>query len=112
MPFAVFTMTILLSFIPLAWAHPPSQMELNYDQEKKNLHIEITHAAHDPREHHIRKVTIAPNDQEPIIRYFPTQTKPSVLIVDIPLEAKPKDVIRVTAVCNEGGRKEETVVVP
>jgi len=93
------------------WAHPPTDMKLEYDQNEKNLHVEITHVAHDPREHHIRKVLIYQNDEKPIIRYFATQTRPSLLIVDVPLEAKEKDTVRVKAICNEGGQKEETLVV-
>ena len=94
------------------WAHPPSDMKLEYDQNQKNLHVEITHTAHDPREHHIRKILITHNDKEPLVRYFATQTRPSELIVDVPLEAKAQDKIRVMAICNEGGQKEETLIVP
>ena len=108
----ILTITFLLGLVSSAWAHPPYKMELNYDQEKKNLHIEITHITHDPREHHIRKVLITQNDNEPVIRYFATQTTPSTLILDIPWEAKQNDVIRVKAICSEGGQKEETLVVP
>ncbi len=107
-----FLALIFLLYSPLAWATSPSSIELTYDPQKKNLHIEIAHVAHDPREHHIRKVQVFLNEGTPIDLYFPTQTSPSQLIVDVPLSAQEEDQIRVLAICNEAGRKEETLVVP
>ena len=95
-----------------AWATPPSSIDLSYDPENKNLHIEIAHASHDPRAHHIRKVEVTRNDDKPIDLYFATQTTPAMLTTDVPLEAKEGDTIRVVAICSEAGRKEETLVIP
>lgn len=103
---------VVSCFIDSGWATPPSSIELTYDPDKKNLHIEIAHVAHDPRRHHIRKVEVYLNDEKPIDLYFATQTKPSMLITDVALEAKAGDKIRVLAICNEAGRREETLIVP
>ena len=109
----LFTVGILLScLISFAWATPPSSIDLNYDAEKGNLHIEIAHAAHDPHQHHIRKVEVSVNDQKATNLYFATQTTPASLIIDLPLQAKGGDRIRVLAICSEAGRREETLIVP
>ena len=110
--YVLFTILVLLSPVRALWAHPPAAIKLEYDQKQKSLHIEVAHVSHDPRDHHIRKISVTRNDGKPVIRYFPTQTKPSSLIVEVPLEAKKNDTIKVLAVCNEGGQKEETLVVP
>lgn len=93
-------------------ATPPSSIELTYDPQKGILHIAIAHAAHDPREHHIRKVEVSLNSEKPINLYFATQTTPARLIIDLALQAKAKDKIRVLAICSEAGRLEKTLIVP
>ena len=103
---------LIFCLINPAWATPPSSIELTYDPQKGNLHIEIAHAAHDPREHHIRKVEVYLNDEKPIDLYFASQTKPSALSIDIALKARAGDNIRVLAICNQAGRREETLIVP
>ena len=109
----LFSIGILFScLINPVGATPPSSIELTYDPQKKNLHIEIAHVAHDPRRHHIRKVEISINTEKPTDLYFPTQTTPSFLIIDFPLQAKEGDKIRVLAICNEAGRGEETLIIP
>lgn len=92
-------------------ATSPSIIELTYEPGKKNLRIKIVHAAHDPREHHIRKVEVSLNDEKPTNLYFATQTAPAFLTMDVALEAKPGDNIRVLAICNEAGRLEKTLTV-
>ena len=94
------------------WATPPSSIELTYDPQKGNLHIEVVHTAHDPHKHHIRKVEVSLNDEKPINLYFATQTTPARLIIDLNLQAKAGDKIRVLAICNQAGRREETLIVP
>ncbi len=109
----LFSVCILVfGLISSAWATPPSSIELTYEPDKKNLHIEIAHAAHDPHKHHIRKVEVYLNDEKPIDLYFATQTTPASLIIDLALQAKAGDKIRVLAICNEAGRLEETLIVP
>ena len=103
---------LVFGLINSAWATSPSNIELTYNLQKKNLHIEITHAAHDPHKHHIRKVEVSLNDEKPINLYFASQTTPAFLIIDLALQAKAGDKIRVLAICNEAGRREQTLIVP
>ncbi len=95
-----------------AAARPPSAVDLSYDTEKKDLHIEVHHVASNPRKHFIRKLSIDKNGQEVDSRSYAKQTTATMLIEDVPLEAVTGDVVRVEAICSEAGRKEATLVVP
>lgn len=100
-----------LGLIFPVWARPPSEILLEYFAERQTLHIKIHHTTNNLREHHIRKLLVYKNDEEPRVYYFVTQTNPNWLIQDVPLKAKPGDVIRVKAICREAGYGEETLVI-
>lgn len=95
-----------------AMAHPPTEINLSYDLEKKNLHVEARHVARNPRKHFIRKIVVYQNDVEAAKRFYAWQTSASMLSADVALEAVTGDVLRVEAVCSEAGRKETTSVIP
>ena len=94
------------------FATPPSKIILEYDQEKKILHMEFKHVSSNPRKHYLRRVFVYKNDVEAIKRDYTTQTNPQELIEDVSIELKPGDVIRVLAICSKAGRKEETLIIP
>lgn len=96
----------------IAAAHPPTDVEVIYDQETKNLHVEVSHTTRDPQNHYIRKIVIDKNDMQAKAFVYAKQTTATILTQDFPIEAASEDRIRVTAICREGGRKEETLVVP
>jgi len=95
----------------VVFARPPSEIDLTYDADKKTLHIEMIHVTNNLREHHIRRIFIYQNDQEVQDIRLVTQTTASMLIQDVPLEAKEGDVIRIKAICKEGGYKEEELTI-
>lgn len=95
-----------------AMARPPAEINLSYDTEKKNLHIEARHVTSNSRKHFIRRVVVYKNGEEIEKRFYVQQTTAAMLIEDLALEAVPGDVLRVEAVCNEAGRKETTLVIP
>ena len=102
----------LLAMTAGALAHPPSEITLNYDAQKKNLHIEMRHVTKNPRKHFIRKLSVSKNGTEIDSRSYVQQTTAAMLIADVPLEAVPGDVLRAEAVCNTAGRNETTLVIP
>ncbi len=104
--------SIMITFSSLVFATPPSEIKLEYDQEKKILHMEFKHVSSDPRDHYLRRVFIYKNDVEVVKRQYTKQTNHQKLIDDVPIELRPGDVVRVLAICNEAGRKEETLVIP
>ena len=108
----IFLCFLSLVFTTTAFARPPSKIDLNYDAKEKNLHMELAHISENPQKHHIRSLFIYQNDLEIKKLKYNTQTSPSQLIEDVSLDAKSGDVIRVLAICNKAGRKEETLVIP
>ena len=95
-----------------ALARPPTELNLSYDTEKKNLHIEARHVTSGSRKDFIRRVVVYKNNKEVEKRLYVKQTTASMLIEDVALEAGTGDVLRVEAVCNDVGRKETTLVIP
>ena len=93
-------------------AIPPDTIDLEYNKETKTLHIDLAHISKDPREHFIRKLVVFQNDKEVKVYRFNRQTSPQGLTQDVTFEALSGDVIRVLAVCNEAGRKEEEIKIP
>lgn len=104
-------LSIVCSFALNVEARPPSQIELAYDREKQSLHVVVKHISDNMRKHYIRKIDVSRNDEDPVPYYFSSQTSAAELIIDIPLEAQPNDVIYVEAVCSEAGRAEQTLVI-
>ena len=103
----------LSTFLPsLSWARPPSKIILEYDQQKKILHMEFKHVSLDPRKHYLRRVLIYKNDEDFIQKNYSSQTNAQGLIQDLTIDLKPGDVIRVLAICSDAGRKEETLIIP
>ena len=96
----------------LSWATPPSEIKLEYDQDKKILHMELKHVSSNPRKHYLRRVFIYKNDDDAIERDYTTQTNAQGLIEDVAIDLKGGDKVRVLAVCSKAGRKEETLVIP
>ncbi len=93
-------------------AHPPTDVDLSYDQGTKNLHVEVSHTTRDPQNHYIRKIVIDKNDMQAKAFVYAKQTTATMLTQDFSIEADSGDLIRVTAICRPAGRMEGTLVVP
>lgn len=93
-------------------AHPPTDVDLTYDQGTKNLHIDVSHTSRNLQNHYIRKIVIDKNDIQTKEFVYAKQTTATMLIQDFPIEADSGDLIRVTAICRPAGRAEGTLVVP
>ena len=102
----------ILGLESLAFAIPPSKIDLRYDAEKKNLHIAVNHVTQRNRQHYIRYITVYKNDKEVKSFHYVAQEKPSGVAEDLALEAVKGDVLRVKTQCTESGPKEETLTIP
>lgn len=102
---SIFAVTIVL-------AHPPTDVNLSYDVPSQTLHIAMTHVTSNMVQHHIRKLTVYKNDEVILDRTVVRQTTPQVLEEDVLLTAAAGDIIRVKAICNEGGIVEQTLIIP
>ncbi|MDP2652662.1 MAG: hypothetical protein Q8Q08_01380 [Candidatus Omnitrophota bacterium] len=102
---------LTVGIVTSAWATPPQKMDAVYDPKTKVLTITIDHVSRNLREHRIRKVVVYRNDKEAGEYHYATQTSPSQLIQEIPIDILPEDTIRVEAICSDAGRKEESFVI-
>ena len=96
-----------------AFAHPPSELNLEYDLQNGSLHVSMTHVVTGSmREHHIREIILYKNDKEYSKHFFAKQTSGSQHAADLPLVAKTGDEIRVKAICSQAGYGEAVLTIP
>lgn len=110
LPVIIFT---LVSSLGTVFAHPPTDLKLEYNLDSQTLHVEMKHVVGNTNDaDHIRKIEIYKNQEDPITKYIVKQTTPAIEVDDIALTAKPGDVIRVVAFSSRGGSTEATLTVP
>jgi len=102
-------MTFILC-LPL-YARPPKEINLEYDKDKKVLLMDIKHISKNPRSHYIRKVIIYLNEEEVGLFRYRVQ-KAHGIKVELGLDTKEGDLIRVEAVCNKRGKLEADLLIP
>lgn len=95
-----------------SWATPPSEITLDYDFKTKNLHCEMNHPTRNVRKHYIRTIYVYLNDQEVDKQILNHQESASKALLDVPIDAKSGDVIRLKAICNDAGSKEVSFTIP
>ena len=97
----------------VVFAHPPSDLNLEYDPQNNVLHVSMTHViSGSMREHHIREISLFKNETEYSKHFFAKQTSGSQHIADLPLVAKTGDEIRIKAVCKKAGYAEAVLTIP
>jgi len=105
------TLSLFIS-VQFVSANPPKEIKLNYDKDKKVLIVEILHITRDRTEHYIRKILVYKNQEEPISSSFVDQSTSTGFTIEIPIDLAAGDTVRIKAVCNEAGFKEEITVIP
>jgi hypothetical protein len=93
------------------WANTPSAIEMDYLKDEQILHVVIKHISLDTRNDYLRRVLISKNGEEVKKFSFSSQKNTYEQVLDVPLELKAGDVIKVLAVCTESGPKEETLTI-
>ncbi len=85
-------------------AHPPSGMELSYDNETKILEVLVKHNVGNPRNHFIGEVTIINDDKQMILHQLTKQEDANSIMFQYRLpNAEQGMVLQVTAKCNRVG---------
>ncbi len=92
-------------------ATPPSEIQLQYDRDRKVLAIQVAHVTRDLTEHFIRKILVYKNEEAPLSYFFTRQPSADELKTEVHLELKAGDTARVKAVCSKAGFKEETLLI-
>ena len=107
----IFSIFILFFLVPIGWARPPSEIKLDYDKDKKILHIDVMHVSSDLPDHRIRKMVVYKNELALRTFYYANQRATGIL-QDVDLDLQPGDTVKVLAICSEAGQKEETMTIP
>ncbi len=94
------------------FAHPPSDIKIQFDPETKLLSAIIDHRVSNPKTHYINKVDIGLNGKEIQTVVLKEQDNPTEQTIAVPVpEAKKGDVLSVEAYCNLGGKMEKEIKV-
>jgi len=103
---------VLLLQASLAFAHPPSDIQLQFDQKTSVLTVTILHGTRDPKVHYINDVKVWLGNDQIITQKFKSQTDNTKQVVQYTiLDAKPGSALKVAATCSRGGTLEKTLVV-
>ena len=94
-----------------AYAHPPSEIEIEYKNIEKILVIKIKHVTQRNRDHYIRRVVVIRNGEE-IEKVSFNNQKPKGLEVEIEVDVKTQDEVTVKAICSKAGSKEASIMIP
>lgn len=106
----VFFIAVLVGSCHVAYAHPPTGIEFEYDQEKSMVKVSVMHISKSPKRHFIRKVELYKGDVK-IDENFLAWQKSSGIDVDFMVRVEEGDVLKAKAICNKGGLKAEEWIV-
>ncbi len=104
---------VLMAFLAgFASGHPPSAIDLQFDEEQKVLTVEINHSVNNSAKHYINKVSVKLNRQPIIEQKFARQidNKQQVAVYKI-IDAEPGDTVEITAFCNVSGKIRQEIIV-
>ena len=108
----VVVLLVLLAFSLKTYTHPPTKIDMGFDNEEKILRVEIHHPVLLVRNHYINKIEVYLNDDLIIVQDFKLQlTKKTQKAGYFIFEAKEGDVIKVKAICNKHGDRTSSLVV-
>lgn len=107
---------ILLAVLGMgsAFAHPPSQIIVQFDPQTRLLEVRIPHSVPDAKgDHYISEVRVFHNGKEILVQYIASQFSPKeqkvqYLIVD----AASGDTLTIYARCNKFGEKQVDFPIP
>jgi hypothetical protein len=92
-------------------AHPPSDLNLTYNQTTGNISAIFTHQVADPTTHYLKNVKIDLDGKETINQDYSSQPTPDIFTYIYPLNATPGTVIDVSGYCSIGGSIERSLMV-
>ena len=109
--FLLFLVVLALS-AGVAGAHPPSAMELTYDQAAGVLSVNATHVVADPQVHHVSLVAISRDGGTLDLYQYTGQATNTTFAAHYPVKLNPGETVKVTASCNQGGSITREFIMP
>lgn len=95
-----------------AYAHPPSDIKLNFDTQTKALQVVVTHNTSNPLSHYVKRLGIFLNGDEVIEQNISRQDNNVTQTLSYILpDAKSGDFIFVEAVCSKSGKLERRMEI-
>ena len=92
-------------------AHPPSSIELNYDQAERVLEVTISHSVGNRSRHYVERVVVTRNGETVLEKNYSEQEGRSEFTYRYSLAAKNGDTFSVNAKCNRFGDLTESLTV-
>lgn len=112
MKYWMMSVIISLIFTGVGFAHMPSGVELEFDNDTKVLTVHVTHPVSKLDKHYVEKVVVELNDKEIVTQAFRSQKdgegQEAMYII---IDAKVGDTIAVTGYCNVSGNKKTSLTV-
>ena len=103
---------IFVSMTCVAYAHPPSDIQITFDSKTKMLHAVIIHNTSNPISHYIKKVDVGLNGKEIMTQAISRQdNNESQTVGYLVPDAKDGDVISVEGYCSISGNLEKKITV-
>ena len=109
------TLLVFLIFsvsVSTAYAHPPSDIKINFDASTKMLHAVILHNVSNPLKHYIKKVDVALNGGKIIEHSISRQdNNDSQTVTYLIPDVKDGDVLSVEGYCSISGTLTKEITV-
>jgi hypothetical protein len=99
--------------VSIAWAHPPSAINITFDAETQVLRVAIPHGVSNPKgDHYIDKVVVSLNGKEIITQLIASQysSQEQVVLYQL-IDVQKGDEIEVYAKCSKFGDRKATLEV-
>ena len=108
----IYLILIVMFALSMLWAHPASDLEIQFDLETATLTVNYQHQVRDASSHYIEELKVSLNGEEIISQKLGQQAdtdggKLLYIIVD----AKADDEIEVISKCNKFGNKKATLKI-
>jgi hypothetical protein len=105
-PWSMLTLSLLcvafLAVLQPVYAHPPSDILLDYDLDSQTLQVTLVHTVSDPTTHYVHRIQITLNGDVTPYEYE-SQPTDSRFTYQFILPASPGDTVEVKADCNLSG---------
>ena len=103
---------VFLSAASTAFAHPPSDIKIDFDPKTKMLHAVIIHNTSNPLNHYIKKVDVGLNGNEIIEHTISREdNNESQTVKYLIPDAKDGDIISVEGYCSISGKLKKEIKV-
>jgi hypothetical protein len=101
-----------LAFAGAGWAHPPKDVQLEFNPDNHMLMVMAMHDTKDPTKHFVGDIEVDLNGEKLIDQKFKSQPTADMQMGHYLInDAKIGDTLAVTAACNIAGKKTVTLKV-